>query len=313
MIPLFSIIIPVYNVERYLPECLDSVLHQSLEESKYEIVLVDDGSTDSSGTLCDSYKADNVTVIHKKNEGLGFARNTGVSHSRGKYIIFLDSDDYWADNSFLEKCEKIIKTETPDLIQFARIIYNEIDDIFLKQKFFDTSSSKTIIQTSTLDCSSCNKVVKKEFIEQNSIYFKKGISEDMVWVLKILSLMPKISYLNSYNYVYRKGRSNSLTATKNRNYIFGYCQILKDSKEIYNNTEIKSPLFEYYSSYLYFTLFRYIRGLDWRGMEDSYRTLDNSVCILHKPFNIKCFVLKIMIKTIKAKNTMYFFNNVIKR
>ena len=313
MIPMFSIIIPVYNVERYLSECLESVFRQTIDKEKYEIVLVDDGSTDSSGSLCDSYKSDNVIVIHKQNEGLGYARNTGVSHARGKYIIFLDSDDYWAEECFLEDCERIISTESPDIIQFAKIIYNEPDDTFVKRNYFNVSTAKAIIDTSTLDCSSCNKVIKREFIEQHDLHFKKGISEDMIWVLKALAVSPKISYLESYNYVYRKGRSTSLTATKNKNYIFGYCQILKDAKEINQGTETKSPLFEYYSSYLYFTLFRYIRGLDWRGVDDPCKTLDGCACLLQKPFNFKCFVLKMMIKTIKAKRTLSFFNNVIKR
>ena len=311
MAPLFSIIIPVYNVERYLAECIESVFRQSID--KYEIILVDDGSMDSSGALCDSYKADNVVIIHKKNEGLGYARNTGISHAKGKYIIFLDSDDYWAEKSFLEECENIINKDAPDIIQFAKIIYNEPDDMFFKRDYFDISSAKAIIQSSTLDCSSCNKVIRREFIVKNELFFKKGISEDMVWVLRALSLMPKISYLKSYNYVYRKGRSTSLTATKNKNYIFGYCQILRDAKEIYNNTEVKSPLFEYYSSYLYFTLFRYIRGLAWRDTEEAYKTLNSCVCILSKPFNLKCFVIKALVKIIKAKGTLYFFNDVIKR
>lgn len=313
MMPLFSIIIPVYNVEKYLSECLESVFRQSLDENKYEIILVDDGSTDSSGELCDSYKSDNVIVVHKKNEGLGYARNTGISYANGEYIIFLDSDDYWAEEKFLDDCEKIIKAEAPDLIQFAKIIYNEPEDKFIRKDYFNSSSPKNIIKTSTLDFSSCNKVIKREFVERNEIFFKKGISEDMVWVLKVLSLNPKISFLKSYNYIYRKGRSTSLTATKNNNYIYGYCQILRDAKDLYKDTEIKTLLFEYYSSNIFFTLCRHIRALDWEDIEESYKTLDECLCIMNKSFNYKCLALKMMLKILKAKKTLYFFNYVIKR
>ena len=91
---LVSVIIPVYNVEKYLRKCLNSVLSQTYKE--LEIILIDDGSTDSSGKICDEYAAKykNFIVIHKKNEGLGMARNTGMEYMKGEYVTFLDSDDY---------------------------------------------------------------------------------------------------------------------------------------------------------------------------------------------------------------------------
>ena len=96
---LISVIIPVYNVEKYLGECIDSVLHQTYKE--LEIILVDDGSKDYSGKICDGYaeKFENITVIHKENAGLGFARNTGLDCIHGKYVTFLDSDDYLKEDT----------------------------------------------------------------------------------------------------------------------------------------------------------------------------------------------------------------------
>ena len=89
-----SVIVPVYNVEKYLDRCLDSIINQTLNE--IEIILVDDGSTDSSGEKCDEYKKKDlrIKVIHKKNKGLGYARNSGLEVATGKYIAFVDSDDY---------------------------------------------------------------------------------------------------------------------------------------------------------------------------------------------------------------------------
>ena len=88
-----SIIIPVYNVEKYLRECLDSILAQSYKD--FEIILVDDGSTDSSGNICDEYsmKYENIKVLHKNNNGLSSARNAGLDIAQGEYILFIDSDD----------------------------------------------------------------------------------------------------------------------------------------------------------------------------------------------------------------------------
>ncbi len=91
--PLFSVIIPVYNVAEYLPQCIDSVLTQNL--SDFELILVDDGSTDNSGKICDQYdEKPNIKIIHQTNAGLSAARNAGVAKANGRYLVFLDSDDY---------------------------------------------------------------------------------------------------------------------------------------------------------------------------------------------------------------------------
>ena len=91
---LISVIVPVYNVERYLRQCLDSLINQTYNE--LEVIMVDDGSKDSSGKICDEYseKYDNFKVVHKENAGLGMARNTGFEHIKGEYVTFVDSDDY---------------------------------------------------------------------------------------------------------------------------------------------------------------------------------------------------------------------------
>ena len=98
MQPSISVVIPVYNVEKYLSKCVDSVLSQSFTD--YEILLIDDGSTDNSGRLCDNYaeKYSCISVIHQENKGLGGARNTGIDHACEDYILFLDSDDYLYSN-----------------------------------------------------------------------------------------------------------------------------------------------------------------------------------------------------------------------
>ena len=96
MAMILSIVVPVYNVKQYLPKCLESLLDQDLGKDEYEIVLVDDGSTDESGEICDEFalKEGNVKVIHQKNQGLSVARNVGTQVAEGKYIQYVDSDDY---------------------------------------------------------------------------------------------------------------------------------------------------------------------------------------------------------------------------
>ena len=92
--PTFSVVVPVYNVENYLSQCLNTLVNQSFKD--FELILVNDGSTDTSGSLCEEWgkKDHRIKVIHKTNEGLGFARNTGIENCTGDYIVFVDSDDY---------------------------------------------------------------------------------------------------------------------------------------------------------------------------------------------------------------------------
>lgn len=134
---LFSVLIPVYNTSKYLNECVESVLAQS--EDDYEIVLVDDGSTDSSGEICDSYaeKYPFVRVIHKKNEGLMMTRRRGFQEAKGDYFICLDSDDYLCDNEALAKIKKMIVEKKTDLVLYNYLMEKETRDKNQRISLFD--------------------------------------------------------------------------------------------------------------------------------------------------------------------------------
>lgn len=125
---LFSVCIPVYNTSKYLDECLQSVLCQT--ETDYEIVLVDDGSTDGSGQICDRYAAQypHIRVIHKENEGLMMTRRRAFQEARGDYFLCLDSDDYWLSDRVLARIKAIILRENCDLVVFDYILGKEDPD-----------------------------------------------------------------------------------------------------------------------------------------------------------------------------------------
>ena len=111
----FSIIVPVYNVKPYLRECVDSILMQTYKD--YEIILIDDGSTDGAETLCDEYaKQENIICIHQKNQGLSAARNNGIALAKGEYLMFVDSDDCYEQNNLLERIAQ--KTSGTDIVVF---------------------------------------------------------------------------------------------------------------------------------------------------------------------------------------------------
>ncbi len=122
----FSFIVPVYNVEQYLEQCIESVLRQTCPD--FELILVDDGSTDSSGEICDRYKAQDprVHVVHKDNAGVSVARNVGMDHAKGKYICFIDSDD-WIESDYLEKIQEEIADF--DILFFGCVWHYEDDSV----------------------------------------------------------------------------------------------------------------------------------------------------------------------------------------
>ena len=136
---LISVIVPVYNVEKYLDKCINSLINQSY--NNLEIILIDDGSTDNCGEICDKYalKDNRIKVIHKKNEGLSAARNLGISISKGDYIIFIDSDD-WVDKEILLKLLNLIKKYNSDiavcdyLLTYDENEYIEKEEIYYKNK-----------------------------------------------------------------------------------------------------------------------------------------------------------------------------------
>lgn len=219
---LLSIIIPVYNVEQYLKECVESILEQSFRD--YEIILVDDGSTDSSGQICDAFQKgnDNIKTIHKSNGGLSDARNVGINNAKGEYILFIDSDDYIAPNS-LNKIVGCLKKQKKQIdIMFLEAIKVYPDGT--QESLGDRYDEKMINGQTKLTClnhlarlpkfpaSASTKLIRREFIVSNQLYFKKGlISEDVHWSIGAFLLAENFAYCNIEYYYYRQNRIGSIT------------------------------------------------------------------------------------------------------
>ena len=149
---MVSVIIPIYNVERYLRDCIESVLAQSF--SDIEVILVDDGSPDNCGAICDEYagKDNRITVIHKKNGGLSDARNAGLDIARGKYILFVDSDDMIKKETVSHLYE-YIRREKAQIVYFnAETLYEDFEDRgytedLIRKNHYKTSKGAFILQT----------------------------------------------------------------------------------------------------------------------------------------------------------------------
>lgn len=218
----FSIILPIYNVEKYLPACINSILEQTFKD--YEIILVDDGSNDSSGSICDDYKKrfERIKVIHKPNGGLSDARNVGLKEATGSYIFFVDSDDYLIDNNVLKRLSDKIEMSSPDVIAFKSIKWFEstgktttcswdlevsTNAVEPYQKYLE------LIDKDAYFNSAWSKVIRQSLLVNNNIEFEKGLlGEDNDWYYKVVEHIQSLELINEPLYVYRQ-RSGSITKT----------------------------------------------------------------------------------------------------
>lgn len=217
----FSIIVPVYNVEEYLVQCVDSILCQTFRS--FELVLVDDGSVDSSGQICDEYAESDssVIVVHQENKGLSGARNTGLLQANGEYILFLDSDDYWNSRYVLEELQEFIRINgAADVILFGPRVKLIDDDLIVPSMptfdkiFYEHGDDcSSLFKASRIECSACLKAVKRSLITDYELKFVIGeTSEDYDWTFHILDKCKSISYFGKSFYIYRK-RKGSITYT----------------------------------------------------------------------------------------------------
>ena len=229
----FSIILPVYNVEKYLGECVDSILSQTFKD--FEVILVDDGSKDSSPAICDEYaeKDSRVKVIHKENGGQSTARNIGLEKASGDYIIYLDSDDFITSETFFEDIYNKIQETGSDIV------------LYKYSKFFD--DTKTLDKcTFTLDFAEnitdsdemLETLVKKDAyygmawvkafrrtmaVENGVVFDTNLVCEDMDWYFNLVLCAEKISAIDKSYIAYRQREGSVTSSLKLRNltdYIF---------------------------------------------------------------------------------------------
>ncbi len=220
---LFTIIIPVFNVEKYLLRCVQSVLEQKTNFS-YELLLIDDGSTDKSKDICDMLEEQNekIKVVHKNNEGLSVARNIGIRKANGQYIIFLDSDDYLVDGA-MDTLGEFLSQATPDILycNINLIIKNKLKiikkiGIHNGIEYTGEEFLKDELRSGKFQAMAQLGIYKKDFLLSNELWFKKGIlHEDEEWSPRVILKAKKVYYLN-YNYYNYEIRDNSITQKKDK-------------------------------------------------------------------------------------------------
>lgn len=218
---LFSIIIPIYKVEKYLRECIDSVLSQSF--SDFEVILVDDGSPDDCPRICDEYerKDNHVKVLHQVNAGQASARNVAISVAQGDYIICLDGDDRFADSSVLKAiCENV--ADTPDVLIYGYKKLFEINGLYgidVVPKFESGINKEDVLFAQLKDDSyggqAWTKAVKTSLLRENKIQFRIGmVGEDTDWYLKVLMCAKSFGCLSKPCVIYRQRADSTSHAPK---------------------------------------------------------------------------------------------------
>ncbi len=261
-----SLIIPIYNVEKYLPSCINSVLRQNL--SDYEIILVDDGSPDNCPAICDDYalKYDFIRVIHKPNGGLSSARNAGVLASCGDYIVFLDSDDWWNPRVDVRKMlEQVKANPSVDFFLFTSLDYLPDKGWFkrrehekLKDVPTDSVDSyyRTLLMNGNLEVHAGTKIINRNFFIKNNLFFKEGIiSEDNEWMIRMLRVVTNVEIIDQSLYIYRLNRPGSLTSTVGIKNLSDLLDIIQQSIDYCkSNDDFKFREYELcYCAYLWFS------------------------------------------------------------
>lgn len=232
-----SVIIPIYNVEQYLKDCIESVISQM--NDSIQIVLVNDGSTDNSIKIAEYYANDtNVILINQKNKGLGAARNTGLEHASGEYILFLDSDDMIKENSIFEMYN-ICKENSLDMLLFSSSVFSDSSDMDFPLNMFNYERDSFVNEIMTgqelfektyaineYRVSVCMRMFKCDYIKQKKLKFREGvIHEDEDYALLSLLLANRVMAINT-KYYQRRVRANSImTASSLEKHIIAYMDV----------------------------------------------------------------------------------------
>lgn len=201
--PIISIIVPIYNVEQYLHRCVDSILAQTFTD--WELLLIDDGSPDRSGEICDEYakKDTRIRVFHKENGGVSSARQRGLDESVGEYTIHADPDD-WVEPTMLEELYQKAKDDNADMVICDYYTNEGFQQNYIKQQPTKLDTNVVLYELFQQLHGSCwNKLVRRACYSGKA-NFPKDINccEDLIWCIQVLKCKPKISYLNKAYYHY---------------------------------------------------------------------------------------------------------------
>lgn len=267
--PTVSVIVPIYRVEDYLEDCIDSICRQSYDN--LDIILVDDGSPDRCPVICDKYAlADKrIRVIHKTNGGLSDARNAGLKVAKGEYAMFIDSDDYWLTDNVVSSLIDCLKSNpSADIVFFGRTTFVNglvfpskkvpAEDINGKDKI---SALEAMMRNGDFMASACQKLIRLDLIIDNNIFFTKNLlSEDWQWCISLYSQSKVLAAIDSNCYGYRQ-REGSITTSVSEKHLTDIASIIGYWVEQLGNMDIserEKNVYKAFLAYIYCILLAHI-------------------------------------------------------
>lgn len=266
---LISIIVPIYNVEKYLNKCIESIVNQTYEN--IEIILIDDGSNDNSGIICDEYaKKDNrIIVVHKENGGVSSARNKGLKIAKGEWISFVDADD-WIEQNF---CQTLLNKVTQEQADIALCGYNRITDNRIEK--INANNQEVFLNSNEYLVKSLNpqtgfgfchmKLIKKEVLKSISFNERIEVGEDALFNIQLSTYIKKAVFLKQPLYNYRIN-NQSVVKRYDENYANKYLKSMKIIEEYiwqeYNeeneeNIEIKQNYYNFVAYHIMLIIVNY--------------------------------------------------------
>lgn len=314
---LISIIIPIYNVEKYLIECIESILEQN--ENDIEIILVNDGSTDNSGKIAEDYarKVKNIKFIHKKNGGLSSARNAGLEMASGEFVLFIDSDDSLFSQS-ISKIKALIRLHKPELIYFSGIKTFDIDghiELYGNQENIICDSGVNLYnilrKSKNYYTGVYYQCIKRKVLIENNITFYEGIlHEDHLYTFRVFMSVNKCIATDEQIYKYRI-RENSIM-TEKPDYIRrfeAFAITFNEMQNIYNN------IVNYFENNIELKkeVNNHINWIGWLAVKSYLRISDNNLCnIKNKMKDFKIAIRKRKERSISLI-IFYYLGNIIRK
>jgi len=313
---LVSIIVPIYNCEKWLPRCIESILNQSYKN--IELILVNDGSTDNSKDVCESYaeKDDRVRVFTIENNGVSNARNFGMSQANGEYIIFSDSDDWLIQDSVKRLYDTITKTES----DFCSGLVNNVTALSNNVPFFATKAMTASIKDAEswyqfirlLDWAPWGKLYKKSIIMENSLEFPLGIKsgEDSIFLSRYLNCCNKVASTDELVYYYNRLLPNSAINKYYADYNVWMAEYLKEIAKMFNllsESEYKSN--EFFGFFAVNKFFDVCMNYTKCDKEEALVKLEESYNLFKPYFGADTALLE---EAVKSRKTKSFFDDFMR-
>lgn len=305
---MFSIIVPIYKIERYIEECIQSVVNQTYKN--YELILVDDGSPDNCGKICDKYKNiySSIKVVHKENGGVSSARNAGITIAEGEYIIFLDGDDILTKDC-LNEISRILNNKKIDLLSCNYSIYGNNRNIneYIEKKVDKLNDYFNYI--SDIPWAVWRNIYNRELIVDNNIMFDEsvGMAEDCAFFLECFENANSIVFANIDVIQYRNCRDNSLTNNISFNAIINQLDVFSKYFYKYYN-ENNKIIYETFAKKYLNTITTIYNIKNNQQIEEIYENIKNNKLIFKYAKGTKYQIAKLIWMIFGYKNGSKIIN-----